>query len=485
MKQKSGDKKNRKSKILIKDLPKVGSLWVLLGPAFVWAATAQGSGELIWWPYLVARYGKAFLFLLLPFALIQFFVNREISKFTAVTGEGIWRGFLSIGKLYALPLFLFCFVNFLWFGGYATAGGSSLYEVLKWPSGISIKTGSLLWAYVLVVVFSIALLLSKVIYKFIENVMKVVTVITITGLSLSVILVGKWVNVVDFVDGLFNPLSLGVGVDWGNFDYSKLITALVFAGMGGFLNLMYSYWMKDKGVGMAGFSEKIRGIFSEKKSQITNHKSQILIIENNEKNRKRWRGWTRYLNMDSGLAVGINMLTIILTSFLSFVLLWPERNYPEGWSITVAQSAFFESSFGSIGRIVFLVVAAAFLVDTWLALVDGVSRQFADFMYGWIGNKWWMKDERSWYYFWLIFLIIVSLITMPLAEPGVLMKLIGVISVFAFVFYIPALWYLNYVKLPAKYPEFVKSGLVSGLMLWLVWGVYTALAGWYLYQLRQ
>ncbi|MBU1088391.1 Nramp family divalent metal transporter [Patescibacteria group bacterium] len=472
-------KSKRKNKVLAKDLPRIGSLWVLLGPAFVWAATAQGSGELIWWPYLVARYGKAFLFLLLPMALLQFFVNKEISKFTAITGRGIWRGFLSVGKWYALPLFLLCFVNFLWFGAYATAGGSSLYEVLKWPVGISLKAGSLLWAYVLVFVFSIALLLSKVIYKFIENVMKVVTVITITGLLLSVILVAKWVNVVDFVDALFNPLNLGAGVDWVNFDYSNLITALVFAGMGGFLNLMYSYWMKDKGVGMAKYSKKITGLFSKNDLFV----EEGFRLENNEKNRKRWKGWMRYLNMDSSLAVGINALTIILTSFLSFVLLWPGRDYPEGWSITVAQSAFFESSFGSIGRVVFLVVAAAFLVDTWLALADGVSRQFADFTYSWIGARWMMKNERSWYYFWLVFLIVVSLVTMPLAEPGMLMKLIGVISMFAFVFYIPALWYLNYVKLPKKYPKFVKSGLVSQVMLWLVWGVYTALAGWYLYQI--
>ena len=51
-------------KLRIVDLPRLKPWWILLGPAFVWAATAQGSGELIWWPYLVARYGKAFLFLL-------------------------------------------------------------------------------------------------------------------------------------------------------------------------------------------------------------------------------------------------------------------------------------------------------------------------------------------------------------------------------------------------------------------------------------
>ncbi len=462
---------NRKSR----SLPKAGSLWFLLGPAFVWAATAQGSGELIWWPYLVARYGGAFLALLLPAAVIQFFVNREISRYTAVTGKGIWRGFVGISKFYAWPLFLLCFVNFLWFGGYASAGGSSLFEVLQFPVGVSERVGSLFWAYVLVGVFTVGLLFSKTIYKFIEVVMKVVTGITITGLLVSVILIGSKESFLSFISDLFNFSKIGAGVDWANFDHSKLVTALVFAGMGGFLNLMYSYWMKDKGVGMAKYGKPISGLLAKKGLVEEEVDYQI---EDSEENKKRWKGWMKYLNVDSGLAVGINAATILMTSFLAYVLLWPERNYPSGWSITVAQSTFFESAFGTVGRVVFLIVAAAFLVDTWLALADGVSRQFADFTVS-VSEKAKKKGMRWWYYFWLVFLIGVTVVTMPLAQPGALMKMVGVISMFAFVFYIPALGYLNYIKLPKENPKFLRPGWASGVVLAVVWLLYTGLAGWY------
>lgn len=467
--------KNIKNRVKV-NLPKLKPWWVLLGPAFVWAATAQGSGELIWWPYLVARYGKAFLFLLLPVVFIQFFINREISRYTAVTGKGIWRGFLSLGKWYAVPLFGLCFLSFLWFGGYATAGGSSLYEVLAWPNWGQ-RWGSLFWGYVLVFLFSLALFMSKVVYKLIEAIMKVITAITLLGLISSAILMGNVSSVVEFGVALFEPRNLGVGVNWSEFDYSKLITGLVFAGMGGFLNLMYSYWMKDKGVGVASRSTKIGGVLSgvKAKSNEVNYR-----IRDSKGNRQKWKGWVKYLNIDSGLAVLINAVTIILTSFLSFVLLWPERSYPEGWSITVSQSKFFEASFGVVGRIVFLVVAAAFLVDTWLALADGVSRQFADFSFGMWGRRKKLKTENDWYNFWLIFLIGVSLVTMPLASPGVLMNIIGVISVFAFVLYIPALGYLNYIKIPRQQPEFTRPSWLSAIILCLVWLVYTGLAGWYI-----
>ena len=43
-------------------------------------ALAQGSGELIWWPYIVAKYGLTFLCLLIPACLLQYPLNVEIGS---------------------------------------------------------------------------------------------------------------------------------------------------------------------------------------------------------------------------------------------------------------------------------------------------------------------------------------------------------------------------------------------------------------------
>ena len=61
----------------------------MLGPGVVWMALAQGSGELIWWPYLIAKYQLGFLFLLLPACILQWPLTYEIGRYTALTGEGI------------------------------------------------------------------------------------------------------------------------------------------------------------------------------------------------------------------------------------------------------------------------------------------------------------------------------------------------------------------------------------------------------------
>ena len=42
-------------------VPAFVGLWAAMGPGVIWAALAQGSGEIIWWPYLTAKYGATFL----------------------------------------------------------------------------------------------------------------------------------------------------------------------------------------------------------------------------------------------------------------------------------------------------------------------------------------------------------------------------------------------------------------------------------------
>ena len=458
----------------MKKLPKMPGLWLMLGPAFVWAAIAQGSGELIWWPYFAAKYGLAFVGLLLPASLIQFFINREVSRYTAITGKGIWSGFLSLGGLFAYPLFLLCFVNFLWLGGYASAGGTALFDLTSFPAGFSDRGGTLFWAYVLMIGFSGVFLFSKIIYKSLENFMKIVSAITIVGLIFTALQPQVRYAAGEFFKNFFNPLSITWPKTWDTSDSSHLVTAIAFAGMGGFLNLLYSYWMKDKGVGMAKYTEKVKGLLVKDES-IDEEKD--LIFADTEENKIMWKGWLKFLNFDSLLAVSINAITAGLTTFLAFAILFPQGIFPSGWKITVIQAQFFESSLGQAGRILFLLVASAFMIDTWVGLVDGVARQFADFV---VKVKSFGKSFRFWYYFWLGFLILTSLITIAVAQPGALITIIGVISIFGFVFYIPALWYLNYIKLPKTYPSFIKPKKWENFTLWGSWLFYFAVAVWYL-----
>jgi hypothetical protein len=232
--------------------------------------------------------------------------------------------------------------------------------------------------------------------------------------------------------------------------------------------------MKDKGVGMAKYSSKVKGLLVKDDVQ----KEKSYKFGASISNQKNWRRWLRFLNLDAFLAVFINAFTATLTTLLAFAILNPQGIYPTGWKITVVQAEFFRASFGKIGAVAFLIIASAFMIDTWVGLVDGVARQFADFVYKIKIFK--GRSFRFWYYLWLAFLVLTSFVTVTLAQPGILITIVGVISIFAFTFYIPALWYLNYVKLPKTYPDFIKPKKWESLTLGITWLFYLSVAVIYL-----
>ncbi len=76
-------------------------------------ALAQGSGELIWWPYIVAKYGLVFLFLLLPACLLQFSIVYELGRYTMLTGKSVFQGFIRLNRHFALVLWLLMILSFM------------------------------------------------------------------------------------------------------------------------------------------------------------------------------------------------------------------------------------------------------------------------------------------------------------------------------------------------------------------------------------
>jgi hypothetical protein len=121
------------------------------------------------------------------------------------------------------------------------------------------------------------------------------------------------------------------------------------------------------------------------------------------------------------------MMTTLLTCLLAYALLFPKGLLPQGYEIAVVQSRFFEVSWGGWGRILFLVVAAAFLSDTWLATVDAVSRTHADCVYGFFPRSH-RISYRKWYLIFLLLLTLVTGITVQMNEPSTLILISAVIG---------------------------------------------------------
>jgi hypothetical protein len=443
-----------------------------LGPGVVWLALAQGSGELIWWPYVVARYGLAFLFLLLPACLLQWPVNYAIGRYTVLTGESVLRGFLRMHRGLGILLWILMAISFLWVGAFAAAGGTALAALVDWPAGWDARARTNLWALLSMALLLGAFLLSRRFYRFIEWFMWGVAGVTLAGLFLACAHPTVMAALPAFLRGLLVP-ELPPPRPWDPGDATRLLTAFTFAGLGGFWTLFYSYWVRAKGAGMAAL------LHAEAPAVDLAGSAAQDVARLPERPGGDLPRWKRYLVADSGIGVLGNLLTTLMTCLLAYAILFPKGLFSEGYHLAVVQSEFFAVRFGGLGRILFLVVAAAFLCDTWIGTMDTVARVHADFSRA-LFVRCARVPARRLYYLFLASGSALTVLTLPMAEPGALILLTAVIGFVGTVIYTWALLALNYRFLPRVAPDLGRGRPVSRALLLIACLAYTLLAVLYL-----
>ncbi len=447
-----------------------------LGPGIVWMALAQGSGELIWWPYMIAKYGLTFLSLLIPACLLQYPISLEIGRYTLLTGESIFQGFFRLNKKLGIFLWILMTISFLWFGAFASAGGTALAELTHFPSGWSAKSQTLFWGYATIAVFAASVFLSRHIYKFIENFMKIVALITVFGLLWACSERQVISALPSFITGL-TQVPTELPSNWQTEDATKLLTAITFAGLGGFWILFYSYWLRDKGSGMAANMPRITGAIADKTEVET---ADGAIPADNAENKALWLQWRRFLTLDISIGILGNLFTTLMMCLLAWALLYPKGLIPQEYEIAVVQAQFFEVSWGVFGKALFLVIAAAFLADTWLATADAVSRTQADIIHT-LFPKARTYTMKRWYFAVFAVLTVITSFTMTLDAPGSLILLSAVIGFAGTVMFPVVLYLLNHRLLAPALPAWARPSKWSALLLLISFVVYLLLAMTFIY----
>jgi len=170
---------------------------------------------------------------------------------------------------------------------------------------------------------------------------------------------------------------------------------------------------------------------------------------------------------------------------LSYALLFPHGKVPTDDQLVTLQAQFFESSWGDLGRIVFLVVAAAFLADTWLGTADAVAHTHTEMFRSFSRRLRERYSYRAMYYFFVVALTVVTSLTMAARSPSALILTSAVIGFFGTVLYSAALLHLNYRVLPPLLPPAARPSPRGALLLGAVVAAYASLAVAYVFvQLR-
>jgi len=456
-------------------IPTFLGVFAYVGPGILWAALAQGSGELIWWPYLTAKYGGAFLGLLIPASLLQYWVNIEICRYVVATGENPLTGFTRMARWFTYTVMVGIIIENVWFGAYSAAGGTALASLTGFPPGWSPKGQSLFWGYLTIAIYLFALIFGKVVYNIVEKISMAVVVITMAGIIFA-LAQPKVVGVAGPFWTALLPHFTWPG-NWDPKDLNILVTSIAYAGAGGFGQLFIGYWIRDKGFGMGKLIGRVT-------SPITGEEEAIpatgYYFKDTEENKRNFLGWMKAVHFTNFVGVFLNTLTTIIMSWLAFALLLPTGKIPKGWEIAVVQSAFFEVAWGPIGKALFLIVAAAFLCDVWIQLTDGWSRVFADFLYAnFEATR--KKHFRFWYYVFVAVFTVLTTTTMLTGQPGTLIAIRGVVSFLAMGFYCPALIYLNYKLLPRAFPNWVQPHPINKVIMYIVAIAYVGMGLTYIY----
>ena len=106
-----------------------------------------------------------------------------------------------------------------------------------------------------------------------------------------------------------------------------LFIALVFAGAGGTANLFYTFYLRDKNIGMGGRLPQLQNPLRGRAETVP---STGFVVEDTEENRTRFAAWWSYVKKDQILFFwALNTVTMMLFIFGALAVLHPKGIVPE------------------------------------------------------------------------------------------------------------------------------------------------------------
>ncbi len=425
-----------------RDLPeKKLSFWKMAGPGAILVGLSIGAGEIVVWPRIVAEFGATMVWAAVLGVFLQLWVNLEVGRWTIATGETVYTGYCRVWRGFA-PLFLFLTILSWLAPGWGRASGLALKALLVGPGGPGSDT---LWTVVTFAAVALVLFGPKVIYQSVERTIEVLVAIVTLGLITVAVFVGSGDTWAEIGSGILN-----VGYKDPGMTVKVMFIAIVFAGAGGTANLFYTFYLRDKHIGMGVHLPSLLNPLRGRTEAIS---STGFRFEDSEENRLRFKAWWDYIKKDQVLFFWfLNTFTILLFIFGALAVLHPQGIVPAKGTLIWDEAQILGEIWGGPGRTIFLLVGMATLFSTQLALVDGVSRSVADIIHTNIKGA--RKRDLGWWYLVVAGTWIVAgcLITYVMESRGV--SELGFIfnaaymGGFAMAIYVPLTLYINYRFLP-------------------------------------
>ena len=443
----------------LRELPRAPHWSKAIGVGIVVMGLAIGTGELIVWPHLITKHGLGLLWLALLGISMQFFINKEVARHEIATGEGFFSTSARIYKWTAVFWLFAAIILYIW-PAWASSIGTTLRELFGFGSHLA-------WSWA-TLGLALALTMSgHVAYKVLERTLK----ITVPTFFILLVVISfynlDWGHIQASLAGLANFGRIPSGVD-----INKLLTAVVFAGAGGMLNLAVSLWYKDKQVGMGKYVGRVTNPITGREEAVSATGYQF--DSNNPENMSRWRAWMRYVHIDQGLVFWLlGFITLFLLSVNAYAVLTPLGLVPDGMDVAVVQAHIFGNIWGPIGFKLFLVMAFLMLFSVMWTVIDALTRMVSDIIYtnshsGPLTGIFKIFKNVSMgklYYSTITLVVIIGAVLIPLKQPLTLLVISGVLSGLSMAVYMPIIIYANNRKLAKP----LRPSWLTNIILVLIW----------------
>ena len=450
----------------VRDLPeRKASFWRMAGPGAILVGLSIGAGEIVIWPRIVAQYGGSMVWAAVLGVFLQMWVNLEIARWTIATGETVYTGLARVWRGLG-PVFILLTVLAWLAPGWARASGLALKALLVGPEGFGSDT---FWTVVTFAAVALILFGPKVAYMAVERTVEILVVVVTLGLILVAFAVGTAEAWEELGAGILN-----VGHREPGMSVKELFIAIVFAGAGGTANLFYSFYLRDKGIGMGARVPTLQNPLRGRTEAIA---SAGYTFSDDEENANRFQSWWTYVKQDQALFFwGLNTVTILLFIFGALAVLRPEGVVPAAGSLIWDEAAILEGVWGSAGRVLFLLVGLATLFSTQLAVLDGVARSVADIV--WTNFSAARARPVNWWYLVVagVWIVAGCAITWVMENAGVselgFLFNAAYMGGFAMAIYVPVNLYMNHRFLPRA----ARPGIVCTAMAGLAGAIYVGFA---------
>ena len=191
----------------------------------------------------------------------------------------MWRGFAPLFVLLTLVSWIA--------PGWGRASGLALKALLIGPTGWGSDT---FWTAITFGAVALILFGPKLIYNSVEKTIELLVAIVTIGLIAVVIAIGSAETWKELGNGIVN-----VGYKDPAMSVKTLFIAFVFAGAGGTANLFYTFYLRDKNIGMGGHLPELQNPLRGRTETVP---STGFIFEETEENRTRFMAWWNYVKKD-------------------------------------------------------------------------------------------------------------------------------------------------------------------------------------------